>query len=63
MKNIESRITALERLRKNAPPQPVEVHIIGVTRAADGTLIEDSEPGIIVRIPATKEDGKDRTEN
>jgi hypothetical protein len=63
MKNLEARITALERLRKSAQKEPVEIHIIGAWRDADGVLREDSEPGIIVRIPAIKEASKDRTEN
>jgi hypothetical protein len=29
----------------------VEIHIIGARRDADGTLVEDEQPGIVIHIP------------
>ena len=64
MKNIESRITALENKRKSALNEPLEVVVTGAWRDADGVLHDDeTQPPIILRIPAIREASKDRTEN
>jgi hypothetical protein len=52
MTSIETRLERLERLRsKTAPQQPVEIHVIGAWRDADGSWHEDDTPAIVIHIP------------
>ena len=60
MTSIETRLERLERLRsKTAPQQPVEIRITGARRDADGTLVEDEQPGIVMHIPALPDEPHD----